>query len=85
MTRKSRQYPASFSAAFYSTPAINGISAEILQENDLDGSSGRSAYTVGTLHFRAETKTEIEGGTDLQAGCITSILFSFCPMFATYE
>lgn len=51
----------------------------------MDGSSGRSAYTVRTLHFRAETKTEMEGETDLQAGCMTGILFSFCPTFATYE
>lgn len=39
-------------------------------KNDMDGSSGRSAYTVRTLHFKAETKTEMEGGTNLQAGCI---------------
>lgn len=80
LTRQSRQYPASFSAAFYSTLAINGISAEILQEKMtwmalLGGALTLLGLYISELKPKPKSKEERIYRRDA----------SFCPTFATYE
>lgn len=53
-------------------------------KNDMDCSSGRGAYTVRTLHFRAETESEMERETGLKK-MPYRYPFLFRPTFATYK